>query len=233
MQRSECRFARAASRRLTFRQNASGMALFEVLLVLILLVVMGSLAKPALEGTLASFRLKRAVDQVLSDWSKVRTKAIEDGQVYQFRFSKDSNEYRVDPWYADESYQPRESDLEESESSASEIFADSSDSESEESEDEIGWLFKSEVAETIVFDSGEQAVVQPPEEREVETLEREDSAEWSAPILFFPDGTTSEASVLLRNENEIYQRATLRALTGSARGSELLSSEEIDEQESR
>jgi len=206
------------------------MTLFEVLLVLILLVVMGSLAKPALEGTLASFRLQRGVDQVLADWAKVRTKAIEDGQVYQFRFSQDSNEYRVDPWYADENYQPSDRDQEDVESSSATVFSDSSE---EEEEDNIEWQFKAEVSETIVFVSGQQAVVQPPDTREIETLESEDSTEWSAPILFFPDGTTSEASLLLRNENELYQRATLRALTGSGRASKLLTSGDIDEQEAR
>ncbi len=233
MQKAECQIARTPSRDLTDRRSVIGMTLFEVLLVLILLVVMGSLAKPALEGTLASFRLQRGVDQVLADWAKVRTKAIEDGQVYQFRFSQDSNEYRVDPWYADESYQPNEPDQEDGESSSATVFSNSAQHDSSETETKIEWQFKAEVSETIVFVSGQQAVVQPPDTREIETLESEESTDWSAPILFFPDGTTSEASILLRNENELYQRATLRALTGSGRASTLLTSKDIDEQEAQ
>jgi len=220
------------SRDLTDRQSKRGMTLFEVLLVLILLVVMGSLAKPALEGTLASFRLQRGTDQVLSDWAKVRTRAIEEGQVYQFRFSQNSNEYRVDPWYAEESYQPSKAN---GESAASE-FSDSSmpdlmKPDSSESESKKDWQFKAKVSETVKFVSGQQAIVKPPDSREVETLASEDSTDWSAPILFFPDGTTSEASLLLRGEKNRYQRATLRALTGSGRGSVLLTAAEIDEQE--
>jgi hypothetical protein len=49
---------------------------------------------------------------------------------------------------------------------------------------------------------------------------------WSSPILFFPDGSTSAATVLLRNEKQVFQRASLRALTGTGRASELLSGEE-------
>jgi len=212
------------------QRNERGMTLFEVLLVLVLLVVMGSLAKPALEGTLASFRLQRGTDQVLSDWAKVRTRAIEDGQVYQFRFAQDSNEYRVDPWYAEESYQPSTAGR------ADDEFADSSMSDfaeqnSTKNEDKIEWQFKAKISDTVKFVSGQQAVVKPPDSREVETLASEDSTDWSAPILFFPDGTTSEASLLLRGEKNRYQRATLRALTGSGRGSALLTATEIDEQE--
>jgi hypothetical protein len=46
--------------------------------------------------------------------------------------------------------------------------------------------------------------------------------------LFFPDGSTSAATILLRNERMVFQRATLRALTGTGRGSELLSEEDTE-----
>jgi hypothetical protein len=37
---------------------------------------------------------------------------------------------------------------------------------------------------------------------------------WSPPILFYPDGTTSDASLLLSNEDQVIVRVTLRGLTG-------------------
>jgi len=183
------------SRDLTDRRSNHGMTLFEILLVLILLVIMGSLARPALEGTLASFRLQRASDQVLADWAKTRTRAIEDGQVYQFRFSENSSEYRVDRWYADDKT---------------------------EEPNENTWRLKASIPEAVKFAEGQQATVETTGSREVKTLKSKNSADWSAPILFFPDGTTSEANLLLRNENDRYQRITLRALTGSGRKSSLL-----------
>jgi len=226
------------SRDLTVHRAEKGMTLFEVLLVLILLVVMGSLARPALEGTLASFRLQRGTDQVLADWARVRTRAIEDGQVYQFRFAENSNKYRVDPWYAQESYQASETSQPDNKSADADELSEKTNSgsleaDASEEETKIDWQFQAEISETVKFVSGQRAVVKPPDPREVETLESEDSAEWSAPILFFPDGTTSEASLLLRSEKDRYQRATLRALTGSGRASKLLTASEIDEQEAR
>jgi hypothetical protein len=44
---------------------------------------------------------------------------------------------------------------------------------------------------------------------------------WSAPIIFRPDGTTSDASVLLTNEPGQTVRVTLRGLTGTSIASEV------------
>ncbi|NOY28616.1 MAG: hypothetical protein GXP28_00135 [Planctomycetes bacterium] len=202
-------FAQAGnSRDLTDRRSKKGLTLFEILLVLILLVVMASLAKPALESTLASFRLQRGTDQVLADWAKTRSRAIQDGKVYQFRFSKNSSKYRVDSWVADQRTRT---------------------SKENQNQTQAPWRLKASIPEAVEFVGGQQAIVGTTGSREVKTLKSKTSAEWSAPILFFPNGTTSEASLLLRNENDRYQRATLRALTGSGRGSKLLTAEEVDQ----
>jgi hypothetical protein len=37
---------------------------------------------------------------------------------------------------------------------------------------------------------------------------------WSQPILFHPDGTTSDATLVLTNEEQVSIRVTLRGLTG-------------------
>ncbi len=216
----ECEVQIAVLRRaLTDRRGARGMTLFEILLVLVLLVVLGSLATPLLDSTFSSMRLRRGTDQVLAAWSEARTKAIEHGQIYQFRFSEESNKYRVDRWYADESQRAKKA-------------SSTATSSLEGSEEKPDWHTQAALSETVFFVGGEQAGVDTAGSREVETLAGEKNAAWSAPIFFFPDGTTSEASLLLRNEKERYQRATLRALTGIARASKLLSAEEVEEQKS-
>jgi len=63
-----------------------GMTLFELLLVLMLLVVVGSLAVPLFEGSFASIRLRRGTDRVLATWTQARRQAIDSGLIYQFRF---------------------------------------------------------------------------------------------------------------------------------------------------
>lgn len=206
-----------------------GMTLVEILLVLVLLVVIASFAMPIIEGGFASVRLQRGTDQVLAAWTEIRAKSIESGQLYQFRFTEGGNSYRVDPWYADESKQPAESELDRISNSANRDLFDAGD-ESDEPEE---WRYQAALAEQIVFVGGNQAVNNQQGERKVETLQDDESGEWSAPILFFPDGTTSEASVVLRNGHDRYQRATLRALTGVARASRMLSEQEVEENNTR
>ena len=55
--------------------------------------------------------------------------------------------------------------------------------------------------------------------RRVDPLQASSRAAWSTPILFFPDGTASQATVVLQNDRSQYVRLTIRGLTGVARAS--------------
>jgi Tfp pilus assembly protein FimT len=180
----------------------NALTLFEILLVLVLLVVVGSLTMPLFEGGFASVRLRRSTDQVLSAWSEVRAQAIETGKIYQFRFQPQTGNYRSEAWYPEESPQP----VEEAATPAPDIV----------------------LPEQVVFAEGDVAVFEPTVGAQVTPMGQGGSRGWSTPILFHPDGSTSAASVLLKNERDVYQRITLRALTGIGRASELLSQEQAD-----
>ncbi len=185
-----------------------GLTLFEVLLVLVLLVVVGSLAMPLFEGGFASVRLRRATDQVLASWSETRARAIETGQIQQFRFQPESGSYRSEPWFPEETLPVVEE--------PTALVTDTAPIE------DIN------LPEQVVFAEGDVQVFEPTVGPQVTPMAQGGSGLWSSPILFFPDGSSSAASVLLRNEKQVFQRATLRALTGTARSSELLSEEEAE-----
>ena len=51
---------------------------------------------------------------------------------------------------------------------------------------------------------------------------REFESEWSRPILFYPDGTTSDAFVVVANENERGIQVNLRGMTGTATLSDII-----------
>jgi hypothetical protein len=38
---------------------------------------------------------------------------------------------------------------------------------------------------------------------------------WAGPVVFYPDGTSTDATVLLMNENQNTVRVTLRGMTGT------------------
>jgi prepilin-type N-terminal cleavage/methylation domain-containing protein len=179
-----------------------GFTLVEIMLVLVLLVVIASLTMPIFEGGFASVRLKRSTDQVLAAWSEARAQAIDSGQMYQFRFQPETGVYRTERWYPE--------DVLPAVQETAEMPVDVA------------------LPDQIVFVEGDVEEFDPIAGEIVMPMGQGGMDGWSSPILFFPDGSTSTASVLLRNDRQVFQRATLRALTGVGRASELLTEEQAD-----
>jgi hypothetical protein len=200
----------------------------ELLLVLVLLVIAGSLAVPAISGAFGGVKLKRAGDQVLSRWAEARAQAIETGVPYQFRFTPNTDAYRVEPLTevlkAGESGSdgsPKSSTPESSASAQVETNA------TRRTLDETPTI-ESQLPETILFVGGQAAGYDATtDERRVEDLQSIGSS-WSSPIIFFPDGSASTATVVLQNDFPQYLRLTIRGLTGVSRASGVLTREEYD-----
>ena len=190
-----------------FRRR-TGLTLFEILLVLVLLVVIGSLAKPIFDGAYASVRLRRAGDQVLAAWSELRLQAIQTGEAHQFVFQPESGKYRLEPWQG--------------------FSADpTTDLAVEENVEPGQWLpHEAELPEEVLFFEGDQLFTESGVDAEVQTLVEGIGSAWAEPILFFPDGSSSSASLVIKNQNDLVLRLTLRDLTGLGRASEVMTDEE-------
>ena len=193
------------------------LTLVEIILVLALLVVVGSLARPILESGFSSVRLRRATDQLLAAWSETRARAIESGQIQQFRFQPETGTYRSEPWYHEEVVPAI--------AEAAKSADPSADPKLQESETEL--------PDEIVFVEGEALEFDTVAGSQLASLTQGETGVWSNPILFFPDGTSSPAAVLLRNDRRVFQRVTLRALMGIGRASDLLSEDEAERQKFR
>ncbi len=211
----------------------------ELLLVLALLVVAASLAIPAVTGAFGGVRLRRAGDIVIARWAEARTQAIETGVPYQFRFTPETGKYRLEPLSSVEQSAggagatnvPTGAAEAPRRSSATELNAADDKPETtanRKSLDESSTI-ESLLPEPIKFTSGQTAVDDPlRNERRVDALE-ETGSTWSTPIVFFPDGSSSAATLVLQNDVPQYLRITLRSLTGVARASAVLTREEYDE----
>ena len=210
------------------------MTLVEVLLTLVLLVVIGSMTAPVFFGAYATARLRSGGDLVVTQWSDARTRAIETGQVYQFRFTAESGKFVVEPWAGmlEQNGAARgaatATSTAASASGTTTAVPSSSPNVTGAASAKNGTL-----PEEVVFQSGELAVEDPlTGERSVGSLE-EASESLSTPILFFPDGTTSQASVVLTNGKQQFVRVTLRGLTGVGRASVVLTEEELQRMDRR
>ncbi len=186
-----------------------GFTLLEMLLVLALLVVLGGLAYPALEQSLANQSLRSAADRLRAEWARARLRAMETGSVQLFRFALRDRRYRVDSLTLEGL--PRNTLTEDTSlalGSPQECADFSSYSTSEQLPEDVTFLdgnvqldlqaayYALQLQENDAADLADQTLL------------------WSDPIVFYPDGTTSTATVTIANGHGRCVELSLRGLTG-------------------
>ncbi|MEX0643315.1 MAG: prepilin-type N-terminal cleavage/methylation domain-containing protein [Pirellulales bacterium] len=179
-----------------------GLTLVEVLLVLALLVAIGAIVAPLMEGAFTRASLQNSGDLVRAAWGRARLAAMESGQTHVFRFEFRGSRYLI-------------TTLDAFGSGAGEPPPDFEDS----SRNAIDIIRKSEsrLPDGIIFAAGDVAS----SSRVQATLGQMPTGSWSPPIVFHPDGTTADATVLLANDEQQTVRVTLRGLTGLSNASEV------------
>jgi prepilin-type N-terminal cleavage/methylation domain-containing protein len=193
--------------------------LVELLLVLAILVVLAAAAAPALLGVLQDQRLKSAADQVRVELTRAHVVAMKSGKIQVFRYELGGERYLVQPWAVSDEVvapselnRPRFGPPEEGESGGPRLDLDSAQT----------------LPEGVRFIVGDAQA----ESRSLRIEEQIDDANrfegnWSRPVLFYPDGSSSAAFLVLANEREAGIQIELQALTGSASVSEILDMEEF------
>ncbi len=191
------------------------LSLLELLLVLALLVVVAALVLPALANTMENQRLSKAGDVVRASWNNARVRAMRSGRIHMFRYSPGGNQYYVEPWFAvTDEIESSDKSWDTSAGNADLQAALAVRANPEELPEGVTFV----QAQTF-FDSRDQAAT--------EDIAGAGLPLPAAPILFYPDGTTSTTRLLLMNEQESYVVVQLRGLTGIAKVSELLTPAEL------
>lgn len=181
--------------------------LIEILLVMAILVAMVALGMPAIFNSLQGHRLTVSAQRVQIEFMRARVDAMESGRIRMFRFQPETGNFTIAP------------------------FIRSSD----ELENNLAGTSQGIGVSNLVLESAEQEKVNETLEEgvvflsnDVETdmrsytLAQEQGGNlelsgWSTPILFYPDGTTSDAIIYLRGEKGTTTSVKLRGLTGIAR----------------
>lgn len=184
------------------RRPHSGLTLVEVLLVLALLVVITAVAAPLMQGTFSRASLQNSGDLVRAAWSRARLASMETGQAHIFRFEVAGSRYIIRTLDA---LGTAEADpaipVDDTARDASDLIRTGED----------------RLPDGIVFAGANIAASSQVEA----TLGPIPAGAWSAPIVFRPDGTTTDASVLLANDDQQTVRVTLRGMTGISNASEV------------
>jgi prepilin-type N-terminal cleavage/methylation domain-containing protein len=171
-----------------------GLTLVEVILVLALLVVIGGVSAPLLEGSFSRAGLQNGADMLRGAWGRARLAAMESGSTHVFRYEIRGSRYLISSF--------------DSLGTAAEPPPENSDVRRDPSD--LIRLGQNRLPDGIVFAAGDIAA-----STQVEALLGQlPAGAWSAPILFHVNGTTSDASLVLANDSENTIRVTLRGLTG-------------------
>jgi prepilin-type N-terminal cleavage/methylation domain-containing protein len=167
--------------------------LIEVLLTLGVLVILASFAWPVLGRLAESERLSKAADRVRARWVGARASAIESGLLIAFRYAPGGNRFRV------ECVQDGSSDGESKPACLTRLPLEQTLPD--------GVRFAAEQGP----EAGDEGFSEPAAEERTAA-----DPGWSQPILFFPDGTCSNAQLELRNERDWSVQLSLRGMTGVA-----------------
>jgi Tfp pilus assembly protein FimT len=181
----------------------SGLTLVEICLVLALLVVIASFAMPLLGGAIERRSLVSGAGLLEAGWTRGRLAAMQSGQTFVVRFEPKGSRFQV--------LSLEQLALPESQAMQSE------NQDAEHTPYDIQRLFKTRLPDGVIFGRADVAT----SNQLTATMGTAGDGPWSSPILFRPDGTTSDASVLLVNEPGQTVRVTLRGLTGTSIASEV------------
>ena len=198
------------------RRPRHAVTLVEVLLVLCLLVAIASIAWPSLERPLSNQRLRKSADLVRVVWGRARIRAMSTGETLVFRYSIEGDRYSIQTYAGPESVAGAQS---------ADGLAGASNYETDPA-----FMLGAEprLPEKMTFLSGETATDVRAESLTLEEAPSVDGGQgWSEPILFYPDGSASTATVVLKNEYERSIELSLRGLTGVITVGEVYSAEEL------
>lgn len=180
-----------------------GLTLIEICLVLALLVVIASFALPMLGGAMERRSLTSGASLLQAGWTRARLAAMQSGQTYVVRLEPKGSRFQV--LSIDQLALPEKQ----------EITPEGPDSEN--SVYDILRFFKTRLPDGIKFANANIGS----SNQLTATMGTAGDGPWSSPILFHPDGTTSDASVVLMNEPGQTIRVSLRGLTGTAIASDV------------
>jgi Tfp pilus assembly protein FimT len=226
--RKESRFHGHRRRRLAVRR---GITLLELMLVLALLVMIGAMSYPALQVPFQMQTLRKGGEVVRVEWSKARIRAMKSGQIQMFTFQPETGSYSIQPYFT-------EQDVLEADAlhSGAGAMGAATATPQMAQQSELESAQPRELPEGVVFATVEVETdlraLQVQQQQLTNPMANMTTMDPNQPppILFYPDGTTSDAKVVLTNQYQrLYVVVTVRSLTGVVKVSELVTADEIQQ----
>jgi prepilin-type N-terminal cleavage/methylation domain-containing protein len=179
-----------------------GFTLVEILVVLAIIVLVSAMAVPLIRKPLLRREVQSAADSVRTELFHARIGAMRSSHVYTFQYQPGSGSYRVSP-----QDQPSSQSGDASQNSAQDPV--SADGEHQPSED-------GSLPDGIHFMADDSPDPDAPDAASPMLAQSEGGGSgWSDPIFFYPDGTTSEARLIVASGRGFAVHIRLRGVTGN------------------
>ncbi len=195
-------------RRRMNRAYRAGFTLMEVVLVLAIMAIIAATAWPGMQRLYAGRRVSAAADQVRSAWCQARVEAMRSGHTYAFRYELGGERFRTE-LQPDADASTSANGGTGNQAAGGAASATAAGDASHPAEDRTlpeGVRFSAAAASDPAAGSNPGAAPQP-------SAGAADG--WSAPVFFYPDGTTSDVQLVLTGQRSCAIRVTLRGMTGT------------------
>jgi prepilin-type N-terminal cleavage/methylation domain-containing protein len=199
--------------------------LLELLIVLALLVAIAAIATPAIVYFSQTQQLRQSGELIRAAWARARVQAMKSGRVHVFRYEPEGHRFSVDYWMAADDVLEAGDD-----SALRDAAPDAGDLEAPEPEfafDDSSPTLADGVRFVAAQVQADARGAQAEAEAELSETPSESlpQATMSPPVLFYSDGTTSPAEIVLVNRRNHAIRVSLRGLTGVVNVSEVFRTE--------
>lgn len=198
------------------RPPRRGFTLMELLLVLALLVVVGAILIPSVIAPLQTQKLRKSADLMRAAWSRARVNAMRTGLIHVFQCEPETGSYVIRPWVAEQDAlesNPLETPL-----------GDVAGSTAYEA-----YNHQEQLPDEVIFVQGSSELdMRWQMHLAEEGSENLTQASLSPPVVFYPDGTTSNAQIWLSTEQRrFFISIQMRGITGVSQIGPLMSAEEM------
>jgi prepilin-type N-terminal cleavage/methylation domain-containing protein len=220
-------------RRRTKSAVRRGLTLVEVMLVLALLVIIATFSWPAVNKAFSNQRLMKAADIVRTHWCKSRVKAMSAGRIVLFRYEVNGSRFYIEQLDDVTSFENMASEgtaadvSETADAAYRKEAATAAPQSASQNTDYAGAEPRPSLPEGIVFRSGEVENDSRAMTLKTDPLDASTNVIWSAPIYFYPDGTSSSARLQICNDRSRAVELALRGLTGVAKVGEITAVEGV------
>ncbi|KAA1259425.1 hypothetical protein LF1_19570 [Rubripirellula obstinata] len=200
------------------RKPRSGFTLLELLLSLVVFAAIASIALPGAAVLLADRKIVRGGDQLRIEMTRTRVDAMRGGRVMMIEAGIGGNQFRVRPYFsASDSVETIDGNFGQSglntgadQAIVTAVIADPDATQSFEISEQLSVESVQVVSAARGAEISQAATFNPTSSES----NLDGNQQWSQPIMFYPDGTTSTAAVTIADEKFGKVVVKLRGITG-------------------